>query len=59
MPNRQKIAHVDRKIESLHAALDAMRGDRKAKGDRDRLLAQLARLKAERTRLMLHQLRQE
>jgi hypothetical protein len=55
VPYGRKIADVDLQIAELLAVLSEKRGYAKDKGEQDKLLAQLARLKAERTRLMLRQ----
>jgi len=55
MPQRPQIADMELSIERLRASIDALR----AKGGRpsriEKLLGRLARLKAERMRLMDHQ----
>ena len=57
MPYRRQIAEVEVQIAELLAVLRDSRSSRKisAASTRDKLLAQLARLNAERTRLMLRQ----
>jgi hypothetical protein len=50
MPYRRKIAGVERAIEEVRASLDEIRS--KDKPAADKLLGELARLRAERLRLM-------
>ncbi len=56
MPYSQQISEMDRGIEALQAAIAALRRAKgRHVGEMDRLLAQIARLKARRTRFMLQQ----
>jgi hypothetical protein len=55
MPNRKRIADLDLQIENLLTAILALRTDNAKRGEMDRRLSELARLKAERLRLMLRQ----
>ena len=53
MPYKKRIADVDRGIEELRATLAALRRARtKNPAEIDRLLAEMARLRAQRTRFM-------
>ncbi len=56
MPYTKQISEMDRDIEALTAAIAALRRAKgKQPGEIDRLLAEMARLKARRTRFMLRQ----
>ena len=55
MPYTRQIADVETQIEALLATLRMSRQNGDRKKSRHKLLAQLARCKAERTRLMMHQ----
>ena len=56
MPNRTRIAELDLKIENLLAAIEALRRGNTDRSEMDRMLSDLARVKAERLRLMLRQI---
>ena len=59
MPFKKRIAEVEQSIEEARAALEMLRrgvGKSRDKSKQRKLLAELARLKSERTRLMMHQL---
>ena len=55
MPHRKRISEFDRKIENLRVAIGALRRGKASADEIDRALSDLARVKAERLRLMLHQ----
>ena len=55
MPYRAKIADVERSIEELLASMVAMRAKGATIAAIDPMLGQLARLRAERLRLLEHQ----
>ncbi len=56
MPYTKQISEMDRDIEALTAAIAALRRAKgKQPGEIDGLLAEMARLKARRTRFMLRQ----
>jgi hypothetical protein len=55
MPHRKRIADLDLKIENLRQAIEVLRIHKGSQSQMDRALAELARVKAERLRLMLHQ----
>jgi hypothetical protein len=55
MPNRKQIAELDLKIANLLTAIEALRMDNASRTETDRMLSELARMKAERLRLMLRQ----
>lgn len=59
MPFKRRIADVELKIDVLRETLEAMRKARRNGKTLDKLLGQLARLNADRTRLMMHQLRHD
>ena len=55
MPYRTLIADLDLKIENLRTAIEAFRTRNASRAEMDRLLSELARVKADRLRLMLRQ----
>jgi hypothetical protein len=56
VPYTKQIADMDRDIEALTVAISALRRAKgKPPGEMDRMLAEMARLKARRTRFMLRQ----
>jgi hypothetical protein len=55
MPYRKQIADLDLKIENLRTAIDAFRNSKMSRTEVDRALSELAKVKAERLRLMLRQ----
>jgi hypothetical protein len=55
MPYRKHIADLDLKIENLRQAIEALRIRKGSHSEMDRALAEFARVKAERLRLMLRQ----
>jgi hypothetical protein len=55
MPYRKQISELDLKIEKLRTAIDALRAGGMSRTQLDRALSDLARVKAERLRLMLRQ----
>lgn len=59
MPYKLRISDLDSKIEALRATLQDIRESRGTKAEQEKLLAKLARLKAERTRLMMRQIQHD
>ena len=55
MPYGKKIAELDLKIENLRIAIEALRAGNARRAELDRALSELAKVKAERLRLMLRQ----
>jgi hypothetical protein len=55
MPHRKQISELDRKIENLILTIEALRRGKVSPNEIDRALYDLARVKAERLRLMLRQ----
>ena len=55
MPYRKRIADLDLKIENLRQAIEALRIGNALRSEMDRALSELAKVKAERLRLMLRQ----
>lgn len=55
MPYRKQVGDLDLKIENLRLAIEAMRNGGMGRSEIDRALSELARVKAERLRLMLRQ----
>jgi hypothetical protein len=56
MPHRKHIADLDLKIENLRQAIEALRIRKGSQSEMHRALAEFARVKAERLRLLLRQL---
>ena len=55
MPYKSQIADLDDQINELRGALEALRRRRRNRAAVEKLLNQLAKLKAKRTRLMMRQ----
>jgi hypothetical protein len=55
MPNREQIVELELKIENLRTAIEGLRVGNATRAEMDRVLSELARVKAERLRLMLRQ----
>jgi hypothetical protein len=55
MPYSRQIADIEQEIAGVCAAIETMRARKRQAADLDRFLVQLARLKAERQRLMMRQ----
>ena len=53
MPHCKQIAELEFKIENLRSAIESLRTSCATRADIDRALSELARVKAERLRLML------
>ena len=53
MPSARQITEIEQEIAGVHAAIETIRAQKAQASDLDRLLGELARLRAERTRLML------
>jgi hypothetical protein len=56
MPDRKQIAELDLKIEILRMAIETLRVGNASRTEMDRALSELARVKAERLRLMLRRM---
>jgi hypothetical protein len=56
VPFRKRIAEIDRSIAELRASIESLRDQQADQASLEKLLSDLARLRAERLRLMEHQL---